>query len=185
MSKNKKRQSLPSLDNAYLQKQKTFLLFAIVILSIVFVMCATYCIDEWFIESDNSNNDNIEDAIVVKYVGSAASGTTYNIWFDVVSSYNEGEVVFNPESGVILAYNNITKEQETEALESFDLWSIENYSFIWILDDIKDGDDYYTKIKFSVGDADFEIVELFVKIKDGTISFLTKDAYNKATEVNQ
>lgn len=177
--KTKKRQykSLPSLNNEAVRKQKAFLLFGIAILSIIFIMCVTFLVNEYAIQK--------QEPLKITFLGSAASNESYNIWFDVDTDYSDGTITFKTDDGIVLSYDNITEQQGTEPITSVDVKDIESKSFNLVLSDIQAFETYYTKLTISIGSDDYETVALFMQIENKTISFITKDAYYKATEVNQ
>lgn len=132
---HKKTKNIPLLgDN---KKQKQWALIGITISCIMAIIIFCFIIPS--MKKPETPNDEIKQTvdqdISLDILGSSLieKNKCYNVWFDIKTIVEDGEITFDLHDGVIMKYNNET--EETSPVESsITFEDTKKYSFIWVFD---------------------------------------------------
>lgn len=132
---HKKTKNIPLLgDN---KKQKQWALIGITISCIMAIIIFCFILPS-MIKPETPNDEikqTVDQDISLDILGSSLieENKCYNVWFDIKTIVEDGEITFDLHDGVIMKYNNET--EETSPVESsITFEDTKKYSFIWVFD---------------------------------------------------
>lgn len=132
---NNKTKNIPLLGDNKKQKQWALIGLAISCIMAVIIFCFIIPSLNTPETPDDEIKQTVDQDLSLNILGSSLieANKCYNVWFDIKTIVEDGEITFDVHDGMIMKYDN-SSEETSPVTSAITFEDTQKYSFIWVFD---------------------------------------------------